>query len=54
MNQTGAKKLKLVLTGDTAVGKSCTITNYLFNSYTDLYEPTVLDVFNGVKNVNKK
>ena len=47
-------QLKLVLTGDTAVGKSCMITNYLNNTYTDIYEPTVLDVYKGIKNVMKK
>ena len=47
-------KLKLVLVGDTAVGKSCLITNYLKNQFTEDYEPTVLDVFIGKKNVNKK
>ena len=46
--------LKMVLTGDTAVGKSCMITNYLHNTYTDTYEPTVLDVYSGIKNVQKK
>ena len=44
----------MVLTGDTAVGKSCMITNYLNNTYTDIYEPTVLDVYKGIKNVQKR
>ena len=48
------KELKLVLVGDTSVGKSCLITNYLQNTFTEDYEPTVLDVYKGVKNVNKK
>ena len=47
------KKVKLVLVGDTAVGKSCLIRNYLENSFTDEYEPTVLDVYRGVKSVKK-
>lgn len=46
--------MKLVLTGDTATGKSCLITNYLNNSFSEDYEPTVLDVFRGIKNVKKK
>ena len=46
-------KLKIVLVGDTAVGKTCLITNYLHNTFTDNYEPTVLDVYNGTKSVNK-
>ena len=48
------KELKVVLVGDTAVGKSCLITNYLKNTFNEDYEPTVLDVFKGTKNVNKK
>ena len=48
-----SNKIKLVLVGDTSVGKSCLVTNYLFNSYEDDYEPTVLDVYKGVKNVQK-
>ena len=40
-----------MLVGDTSVGKSCLITNYLRNTFTDDYEPTVLDVFRGTKNV---
>lgn len=43
-----------MLTGDTAVGKSCLITNYLNNTFTEDYEPTVLDVYKGIKNVKKK
>ena len=43
-----------MLTGDTAVGKSCLITNYLNNSFTEDYEPTVLDVYRGIKSVKKK
>ena len=46
--------IKLVLVGDTAVGKSCLIVNYLNNTFSDDYEPTVLDVYKGTKNVNKK
>lgn len=48
------KELKLVLVGDTSVGKSCLITNFLKNSFTEDYEPTVLDVYRGTKNVNAK
>ena len=44
----------MVLVGDTGVGKSCLITNYLFNSYTSVYEPTVLDVYNGERVIDFK
>ena len=57
MSSTGTDegiKIKLVLVGDTSVGKSALITNYLFNNFSDNYEPTVLDVFQGKKNVKKK
>ncbi len=46
--------IKLVLIGDTAVGKSCLITNYLHNTFSEVYEPTVLDVYRGVKAVRKE
>ena len=49
----GQKSIKLVLVGDTSVGKSCLITNYLHNSFTEDYEPTVLDVYRGIKAVKK-
>ena len=43
-----------MLVGDTSVGKSCLIRNYLENSFSEDYEPTVLDIFRGTKNVKKK
>ena len=46
--------VKLVLVGDTSVGKTCLIINYLKNLYSDDYEPTVLDVYRGTKNVAEK
>ena len=48
------KSIKIVLVGDTSVGKSCLIRNYLENSFSEDYEPTVLDIFRGTKNVKKK
>ena len=50
----GPIKIKVVLVGDTAVGKSAMITSYLNNQFSDEYEPTVLDVYKGTKNVKKK
>ena len=50
----GPKQIKIVLVGDTAVGKSCLIRNYLENCFSEDYEPTVLDVYKGIKNVKKK
>ena len=43
-----------MLVGDTSVGKSALIRNYLHNDFSDEYEPTVLDVFKGVKNVGRR
>ena len=43
-----------MLVGDTAVGKSALIRNYLDNVFDEHYEPTVLDVYKGQKNVSKK
>lgn len=37
--------------GDTAVGKSCLITFFLKNIFTEDYEPTVLDVYRGDKSL---
>ena len=44
----------MVLVGDTSVGKSCLIRNYLENSFSEDYEPTVLDIYKGIKNVSHK
>ena len=43
----GPKSVKIVLVGDTAVGKSALITNYMTETFDDKYEPSVLDVFKG-------
>ena len=44
-----------MLVGDTSVGKSCLITNYLHNTFMDdVFEPTVLDVYRGTKAVLKR
>ena len=45
------QKIKMVLVGDTSVGKTCLIHNYINNTYSEQYEPTVLDVYRGTKNV---
>ena len=45
------QKIKMVLVGDTSVGKTCLIHNYLHNQFSEEYEPTVLDVYRGTKNV---
>ena len=43
------KSVKLVMIGDTAVGKSCLVYNYLYQKFSDDYEPNVLDVYHGKK-----
>ena len=43
------KSVKLVLVGDTTVGKSCLIVNYQQQVFSEDYEPNVLDVFKGPK-----
>ena len=50
----GQINIKVVLVGDTAVGKTALIENYLYNRFVEKYEPTVLDVFRGVQKVMKK
>ena len=44
----------MVLVGDTSVGKSCLIRNYIHNKFSDEFEPTVLQVYEGTKNVQNK
>ena len=44
----------MVLVGDTSVGKSCLIRNYLYNEFSENYEPTVLDEYKGTKNFMKQ
>ena len=46
--------LRLCIVGDTGVGKTCLIINYMQNKFDDNYEPTVLDVYKGTKDVSKK
>ena len=41
----------MVLVGDTAVGKTCLITSFLSNTFAENYEPTVLDVYKGEKQI---
>ena len=50
----GPIEIRMVLVGDTSVGKSCLIHNYIHNSFSDEYEPTVLDVYKGTKNFKNK
>ena len=50
----GQREIKLVLVGDASVGKTSLITNYLHNRFNEDYEPTVLDVYKGVKNIKKR
>ena len=48
----GRKKIKIVLVGDTTVGKTALMRSYLRSDFIeDAYEPTVLDVYKGRCNV---
>ena len=40
--------VRIVLVGDTAVGKSCLIHTYLRKAFNDGYEHTVLDIYKGI------
>ena len=40
-----------MLVGDTAVGKTALIRNFLENTFDQNYEPSVLDVYRGVKEI---
>ena len=46
--------LKIVLVGDTTVGKTSLIKNYLYNTFSENYELNVLDVYRYNKSVNKQ
>ena len=46
-------RIKAILVGANAVGKTCLIIAYLDNKYSDDYEPTILDVFEGRRKVNQ-
>ena len=52
-NNPAENHTKIVLVGDTGAGKSCMISNYLNNNYDEHYVPTVLDVYQGQKSVNR-
>ena len=53
-SQAGKKKIKIVVVGDTAVGKTCLIRNYLYNDFNDDYVPSVLDIWEATKTINGK
>ena len=42
-----------MLVGDTLVGKSALIRNFLENIFDDNCEPTILDVYRGIKKVDE-
>ena len=48
--------IKMVVVGDTASGKTSFITSFLSggNDIEVINEPTVLEVFQGVKNINDR
>ena len=51
-SEAGRKKIKIVIVGDTTVGKTALMRSYLSSNFSeDDYTPTVLDVYKGRKNV---
>ena len=51
-SEASRKKIKIVLVGDTTVGKTALMRSYLSSNFSeDDYTPTVLDVYKGRKNV---
>ena len=42
--------IKLVFVGETAVGKTSIIMTWTQEKFPTLYEPTVFDTYNGMKN----
>ena len=49
----GEKHFKIVLVGDTTVGKTCLITIFISGAFVETYKPTVLDVYEGPKVIRK-
>ena len=43
----GPRSIKIVIVGATTVGKTCLITNFMNNTFTDVQVPNVLDVYRG-------
>ena len=48
------KSCKIVLVGDTGVGKTSLIKNYLQDDFKDCVEQTVLDTYKGSKKIGKE
>ena len=44
--------MNVILVGDTAVGKTSLITNYLNNTFSEEYNPGCYGDYQGTKNVN--
>ena len=43
-----------MVVGDLACGKSCLISNFLHNTFTENYEPTDMDIYNGRLSINEQ
>ena len=49
---TGPRTIKIVIVGNSTVGKTCMITNYNTNAFNDDHVPNVLDVFRGPREID--
>ena len=50
----GENPIKVVVVGNTTVGKTKLITRWLKDDFKDSYEPSILDVYRGMKNFGGK
>ena len=53
-NASGKRTIKIVIVGDTAVGKTCLVRNYLYNDFSEDYMPNVLDIWEATRTVRGK
>ena len=52
--ENAVKSVKMVIVGASSVGKTCLITNYTKNAFSNEHIPNILDVFSGSLEIDGK